>query len=87
MPVAQLAGAMNKRGDAMLELAMAQANWREKQEEYRKLIASFRATAAKLTQDAVSAQDAKESAQATFEKILGAIGGIAAGISVGAGAL
>lgn len=87
MPVVQLVQAMTARSDKLMQLAMAQANWQAKQADYISAINQFISTAAKLTQKEIDVQDAKESAQATFDKVLSAIGGIAAGAGFGALAL
>lgn len=83
MPVAQLAKALTSRSDSMLNLAMAQKNFEEKQDQYVAVINSFIADAARITNQAATAEEAKESAQAFIDKTLSVLGGIAAGVSTG----
>lgn len=78
MPVVQLLEAMTKRSDKLMELAMSQKDWKEKQDSYRSAIGKFRATIAVLSKQEVDVQEAKESAQAALNQVISALGSIAA---------
>ncbi len=80
MPVTELVKSLTLRSDALMNLAMAQQNFREKQAQYVGAIDMFLTDAAKITSQTVTAEDAKESTQAVLEKGLSVIGGIAAGV-------
>lgn len=84
MPVKQLAEAMTLRGDALLKLAIEQKDFADKQEQYVGAIHTYLATVTKISQDDANIQDAKETAQAAFNQVLGTLTGIAtsAGIMI-----
>lgn len=77
MPASQLIVAMAARTDKLIELSMAQKNWDTKSEQYRAAISKFSATVEMLTQQEIDVQEAKDSAQAAFNQVLGALGGVA----------
>ncbi len=82
MLVADLVQAMIDRQDALVKLAMAQANWKQQQDKYMDAINQFMITTNMLNQQEVDVQLAKESAQATLDKALTAIGTVAGAVGI-----
>lgn len=82
MLVTDMMQAMTDRQDALLKLAMAQQNWKQQQDKYLAAINQFVATTQMLNQQEVDVQLAKESAQATLDKALTAMGAVAGAVGI-----